>query len=295
MPGTGPRAGAGIRTLCSGGHGRVAAGTREATDGHRRGYAPAVFLVLSKILDWLLSPLSWAILLLLGAMLARARPVRAFVLTALAVAVLVVFSSEPVAHAIEWSAEGHVRSSWRQDVVYDAAVVLGGMVDPEASRGSGEVELDEHADRIVRAWELFREGRVRYLLLSAGNVWLAPGQPSEAELLARLLVRWGVPPDRIVVEPRSRNTRENAVESARIAAARGWKTLVLVTSAYHMPRALGCFRAVGLEPDSLAVDRRVGPEHERRWLPRSDALDRSVQMIRELCGRLVYRAVGYAR
>ena len=254
-----------------------------------------MFFVLSKLLDWLLSPLSWALLLLVGAMLSRARPGRALALTALAAAVLILFSSEAVAHRLAWAAEGQVRSTYRPAVVYDAVVVLGGMVDVVTSRNTGEVELDEHADRIVRTWELLRDGRARSVIISAGNAGLVAGQPTEAELLAALLVRWGVAPDRIVVEPRSRNTRENAVESAKIAAARGWKTLLVVTSAVHMPRALGCFRAVGLEPDTLAVDRRAATEYERVWLPRSGALDRSVQTIRELAGRLVYRAVGYAR
>src|SRR5512143_3448953 len=170
-------------------------------------------------------------------MLARARPRRSLALTALAAAILVVFSSEVVSHRLEWAAEGDVRSTYRPDVVYDAVVVLGGMVDPDVSRASGEVELDEHAERILRAWELLRAGHARAVLISAGNARLERGERTEAELLAGLLARWGVPSEQIVVEARSRNTRENAVESSRIAAGRGWRTLLLVTSAYHMPRA----------------------------------------------------------
>ena len=100
-----------------------------------------------------------------------------------------------------------------------------------------------------------------------------------------------------MTEAHSRNTRENAIESARVAAARGWRTLLVVTSAAHMPRALGCFRAVGLEPDALPVDRRAGdgPPSSRGWLPRAECLARSTLMLRELAGRVVYRALGYAR
>ena len=85
-----------------------------------------------------------------------------------------------------------------------------------------------------------------------------PGDVAESDRLAAKLVEWGVPPSHIVVEASSRNTRENAIESSRIAAARGWRTVLVVTSAYHAPRALGCFRAVGLEPDFLPVDHRAG-------------------------------------
>jgi uncharacterized SAM-binding protein YcdF (DUF218 family) len=133
------------------------------------------------------------------------------------------------------------------------------------------------------------------VLLSGGSVFPLPGDVAEADRLAGKLSQWGVPPDRIAVERASRNTRENAIESARLAAARGWRTLLLVTSAAHAPRALGCFRAVGLEPDVLPVDRRAGDGQGRAWLPRAAALQKSTDAIRELAGRLAYRAAGYAR
>src|SRR6266508_4064278 len=174
-----------------------------------------VFVALSKILDWLLAPLSWALLLLALAAVVRRRPRLAWTLAALAAAVLLAFSS------------GHV------------------------------------ATRLER--------------------------------LAGKLVQWGIPPAQVVVEASSRNTRENAIESSRIAAARGWRTLLVVTSAAHAPRALGCFRAVGLEPDLLPVDFRAGDGRGEGWLPRAAVLSRSTDALRELAGRLVYRMVGYAR
>jgi uncharacterized SAM-binding protein YcdF (DUF218 family) len=169
------------------------------------------------------------------------------------------------------------------------------MVDGDASRASGETELDAEADRIVRAWELLRAGRARAVLLSSGLVAPQPGDIPEADRLAAKLVSWGVPPARVVVEASSRNTRENAIECSRIAAAHGWRTLLVVTSAAHAPRALGCFRAVGLEPDLLPVDFRAGDGRNLGWLPRAVALQRSTAALRELAGRVVYRLVGYAR
>jgi uncharacterized SAM-binding protein YcdF (DUF218 family) len=133
------------------------------------------------------------------------------------------------------------------------------------------------------------------VLVSGGLAFPQPGDVSEADRLAAKLAQWGVPPDRIAVERSSRNTRENAIESAKLAAARGWHSLLLVTSAYHAPRALGCFRAVGLEPDVLPVDRRAGDGRGRGWLPHADALLKTTDAIRELAGRLAYRVAGYAR
>jgi uncharacterized SAM-binding protein YcdF (DUF218 family) len=106
-----------------------------------------------------------------------------------------------------------------------------------------------------------------------------------------------VPPEKIVVEGRSRNTRENAEYSAEVVRAHGWKRLVLVTSAAHMQRALACFHAVGLTPDTLPVDFQAPPRHTyvTGWIPRARALNRSDETLRELAGRVIYRLLGYAR
>lgn len=276
--------------------GRVAPGTRRGrVAGASAGYHPRVFLALSKLLDWLLAPLSWTLVLLLAAVLSRARPRRAAVLSGLAAAVLVLFSLEPVANRLQRLAEASARSTYRPDVVYDAVIVLGGMVDPASTRLSGEIELDVHAERVLRGFELVRAGRARAVLLSGGLVAPLPGDLPEADALAARLAGWGVPPSQIVTEAGSRNTRENAIESARVAAAHGWRRLLVVTSALHMPRAMGCFRAVGLEPDALPVDRRAGDGRGAGWLPRAASLAGSTEVLRELAGRVVYRVVGYTR
>lgn len=274
--------------------GHAGRGRRDAPGGGA-GYHPRVFVTLSKILDWFLAPLSWALLLLLVAALVRARPRLRAALAALAVAVLVVFSSEKVANRLIRLVEAGAPATYRADVVYDAVVVLGGMVDPDASAASGEIEVDDHVDRLLRAWELLRAGRAHAVLLSGGLLEPLPGGVPEADQLAALLSRWGVPAAQIVAESASRNTRENAIESARVAAGRGWKRLLLVTSAAHMPRALGCFRAVGLEPDTLPVDHHAKAPGRGAWLPRAPALDGSTWALRELAGRLVYRLAGYTR
>ncbi len=254
-----------------------------------------MFLVLSKILDWFLAPLSWTILLLVLATLFRRRARLAWALAALALASLVLFSSDRVANRLQRIGEHGARSTYHPDVVYDAVVVLGGIIDPAMSRESGETKLDETADRILRAYELVRSGRARFVLLSGGASQLPPGDLPEADRLAAKLVEWGIPPGQVVVEPSSRNTRENAIESSRIAASHGWKRLLLVTSAIHVPRAVGCFRAVGLEPDVLPVDRRARDATGLEWLPRALALSRSTDVLREMAGRLVYRVMGYTR
>src|SRR5690242_2950224 len=87
VPRRSPRCAGSSRRAWPGGHGRVAGGTRPARCAAPRRFAGkmrGVFLALSKVLDWLLAPLSWALLLLLLALVSRARPRRAFAATALA-------------------------------------------------------------------------------------------------------------------------------------------------------------------------------------------------------------------
>jgi uncharacterized SAM-binding protein YcdF (DUF218 family) len=250
-----------------------------------------VFVLLSKILDLAVSPLSWVLALLLAALLLRRRGGISALLVVLAIGVLYVFSTSRVANALMESLESSARNTARPGA-YDAVIVLSGMVDDASSSREGRVELTSAADRIVAGFELLREGRARHILISGGAVWPQPGVPTEPEWLAGALRRWGVEPGRIVLETRSRNTHENAVESARIVAERGWGPLLLVTSAFHMKRALGCFRRVGLSPDTYPVDYR-GEHDLSGWAPRAQSFAQSTDVLREYTGRLVYRLVGY--
>jgi uncharacterized SAM-binding protein YcdF (DUF218 family) len=189
-------------------------------------------------------------------------------------------------------AEAGVRSTYRPDVIYDAAIVLGGGIDPGASAVTGQAELNAAGDRILAGFELLQSGRARSVLLSAGGP--RPAEPVEADWAAALYRRLGIPADRIVLERESRNTHENAEQSARIVRERGWRSLLLVTSAMHAPRALASFQAAGLSPDLLPVDFRRGPG-SFGLLPRASALEESTDALRELAGRLVYRWAGYTR
>ena len=255
-----------------------------------------MFLLLSKTLDVLVAPLTWAIALgLLGFFSTRRHARLGAVLTLSSVAVLVFFSLEPVAGALVRGVESGARRSFKPGTTYDAVIVLGGIIDPAASNHSGELELSEPVERILRAAELLRSGQARMVLISGGLRHPDGATPSEAERLAAWLVEQGIDANRIVAEGRSRNTHENAVESARIVSARGWKTLLLITSARHVPRALATFRAAGLEPDVLPVDHQATDGSEDGFLPRAEAFALSTDMLRELVGRVVYRIVGYSR
>ncbi len=140
-------------------------------------------------------------------------------------------------------------------MTYDAVIVLGGGMNGIITSQTGMPAYTDAAERVLTAFELLRAGRAKSAILS-GGVW--PGSPpevkTESRLMADALEGWGIDPSRLVLEERSTNTHENAVESARIARERGFTRDLLVTSAAHMLRARGCFLREGLAVDTLAVD-----------------------------------------
>jgi uncharacterized SAM-binding protein YcdF (DUF218 family) len=137
----------------------------------------------------------------------------------------------------------------------DGVIVLGGAVEPAITKAHGQVALNEAGARIVEAFILARQHPEAKLLLSGGNasIFPHPGE-DEAEDTRRLFLALGIAPQRILVEGRSRNTYENALYSRALADPKPGGVWVLVTSAMHMPRAVGCFRRVGWNVLPYPVD-----------------------------------------
>src|SRR5262249_4377809 len=136
-------------------------------------------------------------------------------------------------------------------------VVLGGAVTPDVSALRNEVALNEAAERMTVAVELVRKYPQARLLFSGGNGELFASGATEAEVALRLFESLGVPRERILLEDRSRNTVENAVFSKSIVNPQPGERWVLVTSAYHMPRAVGVFRKAGFAVEAFPVDYRT--------------------------------------
>jgi uncharacterized SAM-binding protein YcdF (DUF218 family) len=230
-----------------------------------------VFFKLSKALSSVSGPWFWAGLLVLLAALLYRRSRRASVaLAGLAAAMPLLFACPQVADSLQWWAESSARDTSRGNVLYDAVVVLGG----------GDARISVGADA-------YRRGRARFVLYSGA---IGPRDAAGVRVMFR---RAGVPDSAVVIDDRSRNTRENAVESSRIVAAHGWRKLLLVTSAAHVDRALGCFRDVGLDPDVLPAERTAGRLEDAGWLPQKSAVPVTRAALHEFIGRLMYAVMGY--
>ncbi len=173
----------------------------------------------------------------------------------------------------------------------DAIVVLGG-----ATRGdthmSSRADLNDRADRLTHAALLYRAGKAPRVLFSGGS---GTGGRPEADQMEEYLLLMGVPAQAILLERASTDTRENAVYSAQLLRKHGLHSVLLVTSAFHMPRARALFEREGLEvmPAPTDFQRTTAPPAVPRWLPTADDLQRSTTAIREYAGLLYYRFRGW--
>lgn len=143
----------------------------------------------------------------------------------------------------------------------DGIVVLGGPIDVRLSAARATAALNEGAERLTAAAELARRYPDARLIYSGGSARLLAPEAREAPVAQQLLVRLGVPEQRIAIEERSRNTAENAAFSKALANPQPGERWLLVTSAFHMPRSIGVFRKAGFPVEAYPVDwRTAGPQ-----------------------------------
>jgi uncharacterized SAM-binding protein YcdF (DUF218 family) len=125
----------------------------------------------------------------------------------------------------------------------DGIVVLGGGMDGEVNSVRHGFELNRSGDRLVEAVRLALAHPEAKVVIAAGPGALAQEQEPEALAAQRLFEAFGVPASQLVLDDKSRNTEENATFAKGLAGTIEGQTWLLVTSAFHMPRAVGLFRA----------------------------------------------------
>jgi uncharacterized SAM-binding protein YcdF (DUF218 family) len=172
----------------------------------------------------------------------------------------------------------------------DAIVVLGGGVSTPSSPRL-YAEISAAGDRVLHAARLFRAGKASWIIVSGGR-GMVPGKDadSEAEAMRSVLIELGVPEDAVIAEEESRNTRENAISTKRILDSRGFKKILLVTSALHMPRAMKSFQSICPKVVPAPTDFEVETERPLTlldWLPDVGALEGSTRAFKEIVGSLV--------
>lgn len=255
-----------------------------------------MFFVLSKVLASLIQPLVIVFLLLLASVLVRGKKWRRALAVA-GVALLFFFSNGFIANEVVrlWELPG---KSFAEMRAYDAAIVLTGVAVHKSLGPSDRTHYYLGADRVIHTAQLYKLGLIKRVIISGGvGRVLEEGEP-EALQLKKSLIVMGVPDSVLYTDPSSDNTYENAVESKKLTALLGIdvKNCLLVTSAFHMRRALACFRKAEMNIDYFTCDFRSTERSftpDTLLVPKLDAVLIWQKLLKEWVGFAAYKVAGY--
>jgi uncharacterized SAM-binding protein YcdF (DUF218 family) len=254
-----------------------------------------MFFVFSKILAFLTQPLAIIVILLVVAWIIRNERWKK-ILYRLGFGLLLFTSNFFIANEAMRAWEIPVTTFKSITKKYDYGVVLTGVTKTEMVP-KDRVYFNRGADRATHTLHLYKLGIISKVLISGGSGRLNGTGVKEADDLADFMKLAGVAEEDIVVENRSKNTRESAVEvKAILKEMGGTKELLLITSGYHMRRSLACFRKVGITIDPFTAEpvaeiRRFTPGD--LILPRLEAITIWQILLREWAGFVAYRLAGY--
>lgn len=255
-----------------------------------------MFFVLSKVLFFLIQPINWIVWPLIYTLFGKNEKWRKKTLI-VSLSAGLFFSNHFIFNQFVklWEVDTITTSDIKEP--YDIGILLGGysnfFVKPDADRHN----FNERGTRFFQAYELYMKGKFKKFLLTGGSGLMFETEKSEAILTRELLLRLGVPDVDIIVEPASRNTFENALFTQEILEEKYSKAnLLLITSAWHMRRSIGCFDRVDLKYTPFSVD-FAGEENRfvpsSLLIPNSETIWRWEILMKEMIGYMAYRARGY--
>lgn len=229
-----------------------------------------MFFPLSKIVWAVLSPLNLVFLVLLGGGAVSLFSRRGRGLVVLGMLLFAAGGIFPVGHHLMARLESRYQAPDPMPARVDGILILGGSFMTDISAARGMVSVNETAERLFEGLALARRYPDAIVLFSGGNGRLGGGERTEAEDAELFLKTLGFPDDNVLFEDRSRNTFENFVYSRQIVLPRDEDTWIVVTSAWHMPRAMAVAQATGwTNVVPYPVDYRTkGGDEAVGWMPR---------------------------
>ena len=253
-----------------------------------------MFFILSKILHFIISPLIWVFVLLLWSLLTKL-PKRKKKLLIIACSLLYFFANPFINdEAFRWYEE---RNPTYDEIseTYEVVIVLGGFTSFDEQNGLEGFHAS--TDRFLHGLKLYKTGKAKKIMLVGGSGSIANSEEKEGVIMARFLADIGVPVEYIIIEKESKNTRENAINTAKILNEDfpDGKYL-LVTSGYHMPRAKRCFQKVGIAVTPFSVDHVAGKRKfifDHLFLPDTYTITKWETLFHEWVGFVTYKVLGY--
>ena len=173
-------------------------------------------------------------------------------------------------------------------------VVIGGTFDTEATNFHGQMALNETGERLIALGDLARRYPDAKVVYSGGGSEFTADTTPEATLVEKTAGQLGIAPGRVIYERRSLNTFQNALYSKVLAAPKEGERWLVVTSAFHMPRTMGVFRAAGFDVVPYPVDYRTAGSASlaRPFAFVGEGLRRTDIAAKEWIGLLAYRLTG---
>jgi len=241
-------------------------------------------IYLHKTLPLLVSPLFVIIILVLWGLLVGSKKISLTGIAILIICSLPIFSVRLVAYL----EKDYKLSSTETFQTADAIVVLSGMVRTIQSKNAIAYEWAEASDRIFAGIDLFKEKKAPYLILTGGKVPWSVGKP-EGEYLRDVAISFGISKQNILLTTNVENTDQEAKAVKKLLIS-DKPTILLVTSAFHMPRAQKVFEAAGIRVLPFPVDFQSGAGKFTfmSFIPSAGALRQTSFFVREMIGRTYY-------
>ncbi len=271
---------------------------------HKEQYTVGVMLnfFLSKFIPLFIYPVGLMWILLLLALGLRKRPGWQRMTIIVTIALIWIGGNTWVADSLTRALEWQYLPS-EETPHAEVIVLLSGGTEP-AQYPRNIVEVNGSGDRVIYAADLYHQGAAPNILASGGSVPLVGPDTTESEDMAVLLAMLGVPTDAIWLEKISRNTDENAQFSWEFLSEKDIETIILVTSARHMPRAVRLFEAQGFDVIPAPTDYNItAASWQQLWepnfvaqlfnfFPTASNLSSTTGTIKEYLGILYYAVQG---
>ncbi|TAH07968.1 MAG: YdcF family protein [Runella slithyformis] len=257
-----------------------------------------MFYVLSKTIDVLLMPLTLAFIIFLFALFTKYPHRKRRAIIGGLVWLYVISCPLLVDVVLGWWEPARVAPA-QVDKNYKVTVILtGGMSKAEMEQPPHHMWAGFSFDRVAQALQLYKAGKMEYILISGGQGRLSGAEKNgnEGRAVRHYLIASGVPANKILLEPNARNTHENAVFSAQILRST-FKTneCLLITSAFHLPRAVACFKKEGIKTTSCPAHfmKQTTPFWFDKLFPNEEKMAHFYLVWHEWLGIAMYKIVGY--
>lgn len=258
-----------------------------------------MFFTLSKIFDFLLLPITWIIALCMLVMVTKSAKTRKT--AGISLLLLLILGSNTYFVNQIFRAYEMPQISLPEETHYPVAIILGGGMIREQQEDTTRMNVAESADRFIQAARLYKQGKIDKLLISGGSTSIGKlkiDKVRESFQVKKLLVELGIPKDSILLETQARNTHENALYTKKILDSLSFQQpVLLITSAFHMRRAVACYQKVSIPIIPFVVDNKKKDTPMgilECIIPSERELYKLAYLIREMSGYLIYRIVGYA-